>query len=283
MEVIELTDSAEFLERAGSLLLADEARHNLIVALAYGLRDRPAAFPSGCRLWLVCDGGDEVVAAALQTPPHNLVLARPSDPAALDALAEALLEDDLPGVVGAIPEAEQFVHAWSSRGGRPAAIRMRQGVFSLDEVIPPRPTSGAARAAEEQDAPLLVAWLREFFLEAIGETEPNEQLQTLVERRLASPDAGFLLWEDGEPVSLAGYGGPTPNGVRIAPVYTPSELRGRGYGSAVTAAVSARLLASGRRFCFLYTDLANQTSNKIYQDIGYRRVCDSAEYAFGPG
>jgi len=281
MEVVQLSDPAEFLERATPLLLADEARHNLIVALAQGLRDRPVAFPKGCRLWLVCDG-DEVVGAALQTPPNNLVLARPSDGAALDALAEALLDYDLPGVVGAIPEVDQFVQAWSSRSGRQADVRRRQGIYALDEVIPPRPTSGVARAAGENDAPLLVAWLRAFFLEALGETEPDEDLQEAVERRFANPDAGFLLWDDGGPVSLVGYGGPTPNGIRIAPVYTPPELRGRGYASAATAAASAQLLASGRRFCFLYTDLANPTANKIYVQIGYRRVCDAIEYGFGP-
>jgi predicted GNAT family acetyltransferase len=282
MEVIELTDPAEFLARAGPLLLADEARHNLIVALAHGLRDRPAAFPKGYWLWLVCDAGDEVVAAALQTPPNNLVLARPSDSAALDALAEAVLAEDVPGVVGAIPEVEQFVQAWSSRGGRPAEVRRRQGIYALDEVIPPGPTPGAARAADEHDVPLLVTWLRAFSVEALGETEPDEELQQAAERRLANPDAGFLLWADGGPVSLVGYGGPTPNGIGIAPVYTPPELRGRGYASSVTAAASAQLLASGRRFCFLYTDLANPTANKIYVQIGYRRVCDSAEYAFRP-
>ena len=72
----------------------------------------------------------------------------------------------------------------------------------------------------------------------------------------------------------------TPNGVRIAPVYTPLEHRRLGYGSAVTAAVSAERLASGRTFCFLYTDVANPTSNKIYTDIGYEPVCDSIDYAF---
>ena len=36
----------------------------------------------------------------------------------------------------------------------------------------------------------------------------------------------------------------------------------------------------GRRFCFLYTDLANPTSNAIYERIGYVRICDSAEIAF---
>jgi predicted GNAT family acetyltransferase len=76
-------------------------------------------------------------------------------------------------------------------------------------------------------------------------------------------------------VSLAGFGGPTPHGIRIGPVYTPRQQRGRGYGSAVTAAVSQLNLGRGRRFCFLYTDLANPTSNAIYLRLGYEPVCDS--------
>ena len=91
-----------------------------------------------------------------------------------------------------------------------------------------------------------------------------------------------MIWEDGERVSLAGWGSPTPNGIRIGPVYTPPEYRRRGYGSASTAAATARNLAAGRRFCFLYTDVANPTSNKIYMDIGYEPVCDSVEFAFDP-
>jgi RimJ/RimL family protein N-acetyltransferase len=81
-------------------------------------------------------------------------------------------------------------------------------------------------------------------------------------------------------VSFAGYGGETPNGVRIGPVYTPPEHRRRGYGSALTAALSRRLLGEGRRYCFLYTDLANPTANRIYRAIGYELVCESAMYQF---
>src|SRR5439155_3737276 len=102
-----------------------------------------------------------------------------------------------------------------------------------------------------------------------------------VDARLRRGIGGFVLWEDNdEPVSLAGWGGPTPNGIRIGPVYTPPEYRRRGYASALTAAVSAEQLASGCRFCFLYTDLANPTSNRIYANIGYEPVCDSVDYAF---
>ena len=87
-------------------------------------------------------------------------------------------------------------------------------------------------------------------------------------------------------MSLAGWGGRTPNGIRVGPVYTPLELRGRGYATALTAELSrqlldGRLFDGGRRFCFLYTDLDNPTSNAIYERIGYRRIAESAEIVFG--
>ena len=45
-----------------------------------------------------------------------------------------------------------------------------------------------------------------------------------------------------------------------------------------------KLLDGGRSYCFLYTDLANPTANRIYQRIGYEFACESAEYAFAsPG
>ena len=90
-----------------------------------------------------------------------------------------------------------------------------------------------------------------------------------------------MFWEDGgAAVSMAGFGGRTPNGVRIGPVYTPPELRGRGYASALTAALTQRLLDGGLRFCFLFTDLANPTSNSIYQRIGYEPVSDFDFWSF---
>jgi hypothetical protein len=80
---------------------------------------------------------------------------------------------------------------------------------------------------------------------------------------------------------MAGVAAETPHGARIGPVYTPPAARGRGYASACTAALSERMLAAGKRFCFLYTDLDNPTSNTIYQRIGYRAVCDVGDWLFG--
>ena len=72
----------------------------------------------------------------------------------------------------------------------------------------------------------------------------------------------------------------TRNGIRIGPVYTPPGLRGRGYASNLVAEASQAELDAGRRFVFLFTDAANPTANKIYQDIGYEPVTDIDEYAF---
>jgi uncharacterized protein len=278
VDVSRIEDPAEFLEAAEPLLLEDEARHNLILGLAGTLRDEPSVYED-FRLWLVQDG-PEVVGAALRTPPHHLVLARPRDPGALDALAQAI-DEDLPGVVGALPEADGFVRAWSAKTGVAARKVRAQGVFALQRVQPLPPAAGRLRAATRDDRPLLVHWLGAFRDEALPEAVPDdEQVARAIDHRLSSPDAGFVLWEDGEVVSMSGFGGLTPNGIRVGPVYTPTAVRGRGYATALVAELSANLLASGRRFCFLYTDLANPTSNRIYERIGYERVCESADIEF---
>jgi uncharacterized protein len=277
VDVERLHAPAAFLDAAGPMLLADEARHNLILGLAGTLRDHPSVYPE-YRLWLVRDGG-EVVGAALRTPPFNLVVARPASDGALEALAQAV-DEELPGVVGALPEAETFAQAWAGRTGCTPVRTLATRIFALARVRPVSGVAGRMRAAVEDDRPLLLDWLRAFGEEALPEGEARGEVDELVDHRLSAEDAGFVFWEDGESFSLAGFGGSTPSGIRIGPVYTPPELRGRGYASALTAGLSAQLLAEGRSFCFLYTDLANPTSNRIYERIGYERVADSAAIAF---
>ncbi|HEX6491309.1 MAG TPA: GNAT family N-acetyltransferase [Gaiellaceae bacterium] len=282
MEVRRLDDPVAFLEAAGPLLLADEPRHNLLLGLAATLRDQPSTYPEYA-LWLAEEAG-RTVGAALRTLPHRLVLARPLEERALEALAGAL-EGDLPGVVGGVPEAGTFAAAWSARTGLRARLTRRQGIYALEQVLPLAPAPGRLRAATPGDRPLLIDWFRAFAREAHGEEAIElahpEAVARAVDNRLADANAGLVLWENGDAVSFAGFGGQTPNGIRIGPVYTPPAKRRRGYASSLVAELSRRLLAS-RRFCFLYTDLANPTANKIYRQLGYEWVCQSAELAFQP-
>jgi predicted GNAT family acetyltransferase len=164
---------------------------------------------------------------------------------------------------------------------------MRQGVYALEQVELLQEVPGSARVATADDRELALRWWIAFADEVLHEGGPGrDRAEETLDHRLSSSQAGILLWEEGgAPVSLAGWGGRTPNGIRIGPVYTPPELRGHGYATALTADLSQRLLdgrlfEGGRRFCFLYTDLANPTSNAIYERIGYRRVAESAEIVF---
>lgn len=95
---------------------------------------------------------------------------------------------------------------------------------------------------------------------------------------------GVTVWEAGDvPVSIAGLTRQVAGMVRVGPVYTPPELRGHGYASAATAAVSRQALDAGAAEVVLFTDLANPVSNSIYQRIGYRAVEDRTVLAFHAG
>jgi predicted GNAT family acetyltransferase len=133
------------------------------------------------------------------------------------------------------------------------------------------------RPATDGESELMEAWLVGFHHDALREEPDLERIQKLVQSyNSAEPQLrGLRIWDvDGQPVSMVAYSGPTPNGIRIGSVYTPPEQRKQGYASALTAEVSQYLLDQGHKFVFLFTDLLNPTSNHIYQEIGYKPVCD---------
>ena len=273
-------DAEAFLGHAEPFLAAREAEHNLILGLSSRLRREPLLYGEPPYLAVV-EAGGEVVAVALRTPPHNLVLSEIDRPGVIDPLVGDVREAfaSLPGVVGPKEHAAEFASAWEAATGTTARLAIAQRVFRAESVDPPRDVPGRMRPVEDRDRDLAVRWAGEFVAEALSRPEPESSAE-FVARRQADPDGGLVFWEDGEPTCFAGFGGPTPNGIRIGPVYTPPDQRRRGYGTALTAALTQQLLAYGRRFCFLFTDLANPTSNNIYQRIGYRPVSDVDLWAF---
>jgi predicted GNAT family acetyltransferase len=273
-------DPDAFDRLAFDFLAAREAEHNLLFGIAAGVRAGEYAAPP---YFAVVRDGQRVVAVALRTPPFNLVLSMIDDPAAIALLADdaLMLWPDLPGVLGPTEHARRFAEQWVTRTGSAATVRTAERVFRLARVLPPRPASGTMRLAEPRDRARIAAWFVEFGAEALRLTQDLARMEAFTDRFIARLGGrAMYLWEDDGPVCMTGASAVTPHGSRVGPVYTPPALRGRGYASALVAAVSQAQLDAGRRFCFLYTDLANPTSNKIYQDIGYEPVCDVDEYRF---
>jgi predicted GNAT family acetyltransferase len=271
MELRRYADVEDFLAAAGDFLVAREAEHNLLLGVCQNVRDTPDAFTAPPYFATVSDG-DRVLAVALQTPPFQLVISEVDDAAAIPMLADDLIERELPGAVGPVEHVRAFMGQRTARGAPPAHLTTSERIFRLTAVTPPAPVRGRARIAEPADRGLVARWLEAFMREAL-EDEPSD-IEAMTDRWLSRRGRTLHLWEDGDVVSLAGVGSRTPNGVRIGPVYTPPEARNRGYASALVAAISQAQLDEGRRFCFLFTDLANPTANHIYQTIGYEPVRD---------
>jgi RimJ/RimL family protein N-acetyltransferase len=218
----------------------------------------------------------------MHTPPYPVLLTRLPANAAGD-LAEALAGRgrQLPGVNAERRDAETFAAAWSGLTGAGWREFLRSRLFQLGQLTPPDPPPpGAARVATAADRDLLEPWLAAFQREPADLGGPGSGM---VEDRISH--GGLTLWEaGGAAVSLAGSSRPAEGVVRLGPVYTPPEHRGRGYGGAVTAAVSQAVLDSGAAHVVLFTDLANPTSNALYRRLGYRPVEDRVMLRFeAPG
>lgn len=270
-----------FLRATAPFLAEREAEHNLIFGISSWLRRNPALVEEPPAFMAVSDSGGTIVAASIQMPPNNPVLSMVDQLDAVDLIADAY-GTNVPGVLGSPDAAARFAARWVERSGGRAAVAMAERIFRLERVIPPRPTTGAWRLLEPGDRDLVVEWVIAFVVEATPEDPPSPaDARDAIDRWIRQEGTFGYLWDDGgESVSLAAARGETPNGIRIGPVYTPPEHRGHGYASAVTAAASQDQLDRGRRFVFLYTDLSNPTSNKIYQAIGYEPVCDVDMYRF---
>ena len=273
----------DFLKGVEPVLEANEAANGLM----YGLAIHISRFPERYRplpFFGIVRQGTEVLAAAMMTPPHNVVVFCTHGNNTRDVfnlIARSLRDADwpVPGVLGPNEAALAFAQGWREVAKEEFELKVHERVYELREVIQPPQPAGSMRPARPDELDLAADWVLAFHQESV----PNDTL-TLNEAREnvrhKIDEQYIFFWDDGEPVAMAGQSRLTPNGACIGPVYTPPQFRRKGYASALTAALSQRLLDSGKKFTTLFTDLSNPTSNAIYQRIGYQSVCDFDLYEF---
>lgn len=291
------TDPAEFLAGAGDWLATDPVVNTVVTTMA----EREAKeCAEGARApvdrpywWLtVHDDADVVVGAAMRTAdfsPYPLfVLALPES--ATVALARELHSrgEDVGGVNGTRPAADEVAEEYARLCGRKVEVVEHTRLFELEDLVPPGPVSGRIRVVRRDEAELAVAWY-DAFTDEVGEQadrvtaeEPRSRhsLQSML-RRVEQDRVCFWVDDDDRPLQVTGFNAPAYGVARIGPVYTPREHRGRGYASAAVAAVSQRLRQEDVRVC-LYTDQANPAANRMYLDLGFRRVLDQTSLLLEP-
>ncbi|MGE0173789.1 MAG: GNAT family N-acetyltransferase [Oligoflexales bacterium] len=274
MRVTRMSDANRFAAQTMSTLLVNEAENCLIVGIIEQIQRNPEAFKKAY-FWVAEEAGN-TVGAAWMTPPYPLGLTQMPNEAIAQLIDDVQLLAEKPsGIVGPKTPGEEFTQQWLTKSTGTLSLAEQQRIYQLDKVQAPSLSKGTMRLATEKDLDLLVKWDQGFITDCKLDGDP----QKTASKALANKNR--YIWEvDGQPKSMAGAAGPTPSGIRVNMVYTPPALRGCGYASALVASLSQKLLDDGKKFCFLYTDLSNPTSNSIYQKIGYRPVSDSIHYHF---
>ena len=280
MKVARHKTAEEFLDRAGHWLEKAEAENNLILGIA-AIFKSPAGQPKIKPYYLTVQDAGVTVGTALMTPPRRLLITRMAMPA-VALLAEYLMAEkaSIPGVLGPKDCARAFAENWRAKTGISSRLKMRERIYACAYVTPPVASPGHLRTASSDDEPLLVKWAGEFCREAgIGDEAAYMQSQipyTIKKDRL-------YVWDNGEVVSMADLRRETAHGIAVSLVYTPPRHRNKGYASSCVAELTQRMLDDRKHFCCLFTDLANPTSNSIYQKIGYREICDVDDWIFEQG
>jgi hypothetical protein len=275
---IERCGTAErFLAATLEYRARDPFRTNVMASVATGVVLDPTRYEE-CFWWTVHDTGGTVVGAAFQTPPHPLAIG-PMTVDAAEAVARHVAESGLePSELVGRPEVvTAFAGALlsSRKRGAPEFVAARRDVLYVAEDLDVPTVPGEPELATEADVELAEAWLGDFAEEVDGvrpKPDPARRaalLGTLREGRL-------WWWKDRDAiVSMAGHNLTIDTlgtcVTRVGPVFTPGMQRRRGYGAAVTAAVTSGLLDAGSKV-MLFADEANATSNSVYRSLGYRAI-----------
>jgi hypothetical protein len=279
----------DFLAEAGEFLRSDRVRNTVILTVTENLRTRGQAPADGppardeplFGYWRPASGRQQVTGAFMHTPGFPVLLTSVSQQAAADLAGYLAASGRLiVGINAPGDSARAFAGAWRQHTEDVAEVHRRNRLFRLGKLISPEPApGGAARLATARDRGLLIDWIGAFAIEV--DDLATQDHGAAADERLSY--GGITIWQaDGVPVSIAGVSRAVDSMVRVGPVYTPPAQRGRGYAAGVTVAVSQAALEAGVTDVLLYTDLANPTSNALYQRLGYCPVEDRLILSFGP-
>lgn len=220
---------------------------------------------------------EEIVIVFLQTEEKKQIIVATSEMMEEDIveLAKKLAEvyPNVPGLIGNKKIVQRLAEEIAVLENKKTTVVMEQGIYELKQVKKKWDGDGVFREVSSDELTLIEQWIYQFCEDVKLPTTKEEAKQTahtlITKRRL------FGLEVDGKLVSVAAKTRPTTNNITVNFVYTPKEARKKGYASNCVAALSQCMLDKGYKTTTLYTDLANPTSNKIYQEIGYEKMMES--------
>jgi RimJ/RimL family protein N-acetyltransferase len=255
------TAPTDFRARHLVALERNEARHMMMLGVLSGADTELTRV----QFWTLGGSGE---CAILR--PNGLLILGDLNARQSRTLAEQLSNVPYKGVIGPDDTALHFIERAAELGVE-FLDPMPQRIHSLAKAPNYPGAAGRARRATTEDAELLTAWMAAFVHEATPHDSPPSS--EIVEKGAA--EGRYFIWMVGdEPVSTAAIVRRTRHTGGIAAVFTPKDLRGKGYAGSITAAVVEALFREGKTMACINTDLRNPISNRCYAKIGFQPVCD---------
>jgi GNAT superfamily N-acetyltransferase len=184
-------------------------------------------------------------------------------------------------VTGLIGPLDQVKQARAALGltSSPAAMESDEWLYALDLselIIPDALSSGlvTCRPPLDGERDTLREWRFNYDVETLGSAASDESRRRSTEYldvQIAERNA-WVAVENNRPVSLSSFNATLPDIVQLGGIYTPPDLRGRGYAK---VAVAGSLLVGrerGASRAVLFT--SNPSAARSYEALGFRRVGD---------
>jgi RimJ/RimL family protein N-acetyltransferase len=202
-------------------------------------------------------------------------------PANLDALWRAAVRASGRPIGGLIGPSDQVGIVKATLGFAESNLQTddMEKLYSLDLeglVVPGDLHSGVVqgRRMEPRDLELLIRWRVAYALEAMGEQGSprlRERIRASTERHLEEGRT-WVLEHRGEPVACSSFNTAIKEAVQVGGVWTPPELRSRGYGRAVVAASLLDARAQRVATAILFTPEDNIPAQRAYEALGFRHI-----------
>ncbi|MHA1227558.1 MAG: GNAT family N-acetyltransferase [Candidatus Hodarchaeales archaeon] len=283
------TDVEEFYRMCYNFLARYEAENNLLFGILENLRKNKQYYhPVYEPKLTTVEEKEEIILVSIRTPPYNQLISHTENLESITHLVDKLIEEkaELPGILGFKEGAKLFADLWAKKNNQVMKIKENLRIYKIEEVNPTTLGKDRCEVATEDDIPVLVPFVKNF-IEDIFPNASVDYIKREQERVSKSikewvrHKSVYILRINNNIVSIVKAGSGTPNGRRINLVYTPTNYRRNGYATELVAWLCNRIInLEGKKYCFLFADLANPTSNKIYMNIGFKAVLDVDEYHF---
>jgi ribosomal protein S18 acetylase RimI-like enzyme len=210
-------------------------------------------------------------------------------PSAVGPLVVALLDlvdRPLSGFVGPYAQVRDAVEALGLTSRRTTSNNLETlYALRLTELRIPSARPGLqVRKAMTSDVPVLASWSAEFQIESLG-TRPGPDLEEkCLEVALSGVERGHI-WvarAGTQLVSMSAFNATLADRVQLGGVYTPPDLRSRGYSRRVIAESLLAVRSEGVREAILFTDVDNVAAQTCYESLGFEAVGKYALVQFDP-